>query len=294
MSFYFVSVFVFLTLVDIYGVIHWEKKEKIHRYVEISTFGLINYITLTFRANSFMQAYNLCDKTERKMKQLGVRIDFRICRGTILMLYVISFAAYSSMFVIFAISDKKLEIFLWETLVMGIPISLMTIPMFNSLCIGSLLYARFSEFNKLIKDQLCVRSRRVDVELISLAQIHSNFCKSTNQMIRAHEYVFLTYYLFTFVQLGEFVLTLTGYQKSALAYNDILWNTLFVLTNIGSLIMLTGLKYESSLTGAALCELTEAYFDDEMNEQVKLNLQRIQNKIGEHFFSVCIHRGIKI
>lgn len=242
--------------------------ESVLIYAEISTFGLINYLTMIYRADSFMEAYRQCDRMEKFMTQIGVPLDFAICRWTILILYIIVFSAYSSLFILFSISDKSFNIFVWEIFIMGIPVNLMTVPMFNLLSLGSLLYSRFKALNKLIEDQLCINSRRIDVQIDRIAQLHSNICQSCNNLIYANEYVLLTYYLFTFVQVGEFVLNLMGYYRSRLEYNVFVWNVLFTLTNLAALIMMTLLKYESTLTGPALCELTEAYFDEEMNEQV--------------------------
>lgn len=247
----------------------FENSEKVHRYIEISTFGLINYLTLTYRAVPFMDTYKLCSSTEEKMKQLGMETDFTICRWTISILYVMSFGGYSSVLVIFFVTDLKLEAFAWEMIIRGIPAVLMTSPMYNFMSIGSLLYTRFKELNKLIEDQLCVNDRRVNVELTKLAQMHSDLCKATNSLIYSHEYTLLTYYLYTFVQLGEFILNLMGYFRLALSYNDILWNSVFIPSNLFALVLMTLLKYESTLTGPALCELTEAFVDKNMNEQVK-------------------------
>lgn len=236
--------------------------------MEIAAFGLINYITLVYRSDSFMSAYRLCYKTDQKMMQLGMELDFKVCRWTIFVLYVLSFSSYGSAFVLFFISEQNHEMYLWEILVKGMPAVIMTLPMYNFMSFGSLIYTRFQELNKLVEDQLCVNSQRVNVELVNLAQMHSDLCKSSNAWIYAHEYSLLTYYVFTFVQLGEFVLNLMGYYQTALAPGDILYNTVFILSNALAMILMTVWKYESTLMGPALCNLSEANSNEAMNEQV--------------------------
>lgn len=255
-------------IIDIYVVFLFENKEKKYRYMEIAAFGLINYITLIYRAESFMEAYKLCYKTDQKLTQLGIELDFRVCRWTIFVLYVLSVGSYSSALVLFFISDQNHEMYLWEIFAKGIPAVIMTGPMYNFMSFGSLICKRFQELNKLIKDQLCVNSTRVNIEVVNLAQMHSDLCKSSNAWIYAHEYSLLTYYVFTFVQLGEFVLNLMGYYQIALSSGDILYNTVFILSNVLAMVLMTIWKYESTLTGPALCELREAYSDEAMNEQV--------------------------
>lgn len=247
-----------------------EKQEKVRRHIEMSVFGLINYVSLVVRSDTFIDAYRLCEKTERKMKQIGMIISYTICRWTIFFLYGLTFSSFGSMFIIFLINNENLELLSWEMLVMGIPICLMTSPMYNFVSFGALLYSRFNELNKLIEHQLCVEFRRVDVDLLSLAEMHSDLCKSANKLIYAGEYLLLTYHLFTFVQLGEFVLNLMGYYKFPIDHVDILWNVLFMVSNIAAISLITLVKYESILIGPVLCELTEAYFNDEINEQVNM------------------------
>lgn len=215
-----------------------------------------------------MEAFQLCSEAENHMKRIGIEISFKMCRLVILILNSITVTLFVSAIIIFIFSNKTFNAISYLCLTKAIPIVIMTTPMFNFLYLGTLLYSRFKELNKFIENQLYDASGKVCVELSTLALLHYKLCNACNKMIFCNEYVLLTYYLLTFLQLGIFLLDLMGYFKRDLEYSDIMANLLLMITNIAALVLINLQKNASMLTGPALCDLTEAYYNDRMNEQV--------------------------
>lgn len=133
-----------------------ETRGKIYRYIEISTFGLINYIIIVSRADCLMESYQIVDRTEKKMKELKMTIDYEVCRQTVLLLNFLFILMFFIVAFLYWISVEKFETFVWEIFLTIIPICLMTTSVYNSQCLGALLRTRFEEITKIIEDQLCI------------------------------------------------------------------------------------------------------------------------------------------
>lgn len=232
----------------------------------------ITYITFISRSDSFMGAYAVCDRTELLMKENGIQIDYKFCRKVIYVLHFDATIGLIYTFVECVISNDPIAILIFKNLTMGIPIIIMTTPIHNYLMFAALLFSRFRDINSLITNQMYVGSTKVNANLTCLAKIHLNLCKCCNMLIYANEYVFLSYYIYTFIQLGIVILNMMGYFSNELDPFDIYWNFQFLCSNAAVIISLTLLKHESLLTGPVLCDLNEAYLYERINQQVTLIL----------------------
>lgn len=238
------------------------------RVIQISVLCFITNITFITRSDYFMEAYKICDEMEKLINTIGIKTDYRICRMVTLFLVIETFFCIIYTFVACLVSEDSFGIIASRQLLIAMPLILLSVPIYNYLMFASLLYSRFSVLNKFIYDQLYVGSDKINVELSSLARIHYNLCKSCNLLIHSNEYAFALYYLYTFLQLGSTLLSIMDYFPEELDAIDILWNVWVMTSNAATIISLALLKSESLATGTVLCQLSDAYFDDKMNDQV--------------------------